>query len=95
MTYNGFPVGLVILLVVAVVCAIILNKTRIGRYILCLGSNKEAVRLSGVDVKNWEMLAFIICGVLVGMGAIFYVSAYTTVQPVMEISTTTKQSPDV
>ena len=80
-TYNGFPVGLVILLVVAVVCAIILNKTRIGRYILCLGSNKEAVRLSGVDVKKWEMLAFIICGVLVGMGAIFYVSAYTTVQP--------------
>ena len=54
--YNGFPVGLVILLVVA-------------------------VRLSGVDVKKWEMLAFIICGVLVGMGAIFYVSAYTTVQP--------------
>ena len=80
-TYNGFPVGLVILLVVAVICAIILNKTRIGRYILCLGSNKEAVRLSGVDVKKWEMLAFIICGVLVGMGAIFYVSAYTTVQP--------------
>ena len=80
-TYNGFPVGLVILLVVAVVCAIILNKTRIGRYILCLGSNKEAVRLSGVDVKKWEMLAFIICGVLVGMGAILYVSAYTTVQP--------------
>ena len=79
--YNGFPVGLAILLVVAVICAIILNKTRIGRYILCLGSNKEAVRLSGVDVKKWEMLAFIICGVLVGMGAIFYVSAYTTVQP--------------
>ena len=79
--YNGSPVGLVILLVVAVICAIILNKTRIGRYILCLGSNKEAVRLSGVDVKKWEMLAFIICGILVGMGAIFYVSAYTTVQP--------------
>ena len=79
--YNGFPVGLVILLVAPVICAIILNKTRIGRYILCLGSNKEAVRLSGVDVKKWEMLAFIICGVLVGIGAIFYVSAYTTVQP--------------
>lgn len=78
---NGLPVGLIILLLVAVVCAIILNKTKIGRYILCLGSNKEAVRLSGVDVKKWEMLAFIICGVLVGIGAIFYVAAYTTVQP--------------
>lgn len=65
----------------AVICAIVLNKTKIGRYILCLGSNKEAVRLSGVNVKKWEMIAYIICGVLVGVAAIFYVSAYTTVQP--------------
>ena len=78
---NGFPVGLVIFLGMAVVCGIVLYNTKPGRYILCLGSNKEAVRLSGVDVKKWEMLAFIICGILVGMGAIFYVSAYTTVQP--------------
>ena len=48
---------------------------------MSLGSNKEAVRLSGVDVKKWEMLAYVICGVLVGIAAIFYVGAYTTVQP--------------
>lgn len=79
--YNGFPVGLVILLAVAVLCAVVLNKTRAGRYILSLGSNKEAVRLSGVNVKKWEMLAYVICGTLVGIAAIFFVSAYTTVQP--------------
>ena len=75
------PTGLIILLVVAVICGIILNKTKAGRYILCLGSNKEAVRLSGVNVKKWEMLAYIICGTLAGLAAIFYVGAYTTVQP--------------
>ena len=78
---GNFPVGLVIFLVFAVICAIVLNKTKIGRYILSLGSNKEAVRLSGVNVKKWEMLSYILCGVLVGIAAIFYVSAYTTVQP--------------
>lgn len=78
---GNVPVGLIIFLAVAVVCAIILNKTRIGRYILSLGSNKEAVRLSGVNVKKWEMLAYIICGTLVGIAAIFFVAAYTTVQP--------------
>ena len=78
---GNIPVGLFIFLAVAVICAIVLNKTKIGRYILCLGSNKEAVRLSGVNVKKWEMIAYIICGVLVGLAAIFYVSAYTTVQP--------------
>lgn len=75
------PVGLIALIIVAFICAIILNKTRIGRYILCLGSNKEAVRLSGVNVKKWQMLAYIICGTLVGIAAIFFVGAYTTIQP--------------
>lgn len=78
---NGFPVGLVIFLAVAIICAVVLNKTKIGRYILCLGSNEEAVRLSGVNTKKWKMLAYVICGVLVGIGSIFFVAAYTTVQP--------------
>ena len=80
-TFNGIPVGLIIFLAVAVVCAVILNKTKAGRYILCLGSNKEAVRLSGVNVKKWKMLAYVICGTLVGIASIFFVAAFTTVQP--------------
>lgn len=78
---GNFPVGLVIFIAVAVICSMILNKTKAGRYILSLGSNKEAVRLSGVNVKKWEMLAYVICGVLAGIAAIYYVAAYTTVQP--------------
>ena len=78
---GNVPTGLIIFLAAAIICGIILNKTKAGRYILCLGSNKEAVRLSGVNVKKWEMLAYVICGILVGMAAIFYVGAYTTVQP--------------
>ena len=50
---GNIPVGLIIFLVVAVICAVLLNNTKVGRYILCLGSNKEAVRLSGVNVKKW------------------------------------------
>ena len=79
--YNGIPVGLILLLIAAVICACILNKTKIGRYILCIGSNREAVRLSGVNTKKWEMVAYVICGLLAGISAIFFVSAYTTVQP--------------
>lgn len=78
---GNLPVGLVIFLTVAVICSVILNKTKAGRYILSLGSNKEAVRLSGVNVKKWEMLAYIICGLMAGIAAIFFVGAYTTVQP--------------
>lgn len=80
---NGvvIPTGIICLLIAAIICAIILNKTKTGRYILCLGSNKEAVRLSGVNVRKYEMLAYLISGILVGLAGIFFVGAYTTVQP--------------
>ncbi|MCT4542696.1 MAG: ABC transporter permease [Vallitalea sp.] len=78
---TSIPTGLIFLLIVAIICALILNKTKAGRYILSIGSNKEAVRLSGVDVRKWEALAYIICGTLAGFAAIAYVGAYTTVQP--------------
>ena len=73
-SYNGFPVGLVIFLGMAVVCGIVLYNTKPGRYILCLGSNSEAVRLSGVNTRKWRMLAYVICGFLVGIGALFFVA---------------------
>ena len=76
-----FPVGIIVFFAIAVICAIILNHTKAGRYILSLGSNREAVRLSGVDIKKYEMLAYVICGILVGISAIYFVGAYTTVQP--------------
>lgn len=75
------PTGLFILLFFALICGIIMGKTKIGRYILCLGSNMEAARLSGINVKKYCMLAYVICGTLVGIGAIMFVGAYTTVQP--------------
>ncbi|MDU7706188.1 MAG: ABC transporter permease [Clostridium sp.] len=75
------PAGLILLLIAAIICAIILNKTKMGRYILSIGSNREAVRLSGVNVKKWEMLAYVICGILAGTAAIFFIGAYSTVQP--------------
>ena len=78
---GNVPTGLILFIVAAIICAIILNKTRMGRYMLCLGSNREAVRLSGVNTKKYEMLAYVMCGILVGIAAIFFVGAYTTVQP--------------
>lgn len=78
---GNIPTGLIIFAVFVIVLYILMNNTKPGRYILSLGSNKEAVRLSGVNVRKWQMLAYVICGTLVGIAAIFFVSAYTTVQP--------------
>ncbi len=79
--WGNFPTGVVLFLGVAVICAVVMHKTKAGRYILCLGSNREASRISGVNIQKWEMLAFILCGLMAGVASIFYVGAYTTVQP--------------
>ena len=53
-SYKGFPVGLVIFLVMAVICGIVLYNTKPGRYILCLGSNTEAVQSFRCRYKEME-----------------------------------------
>ena len=78
---GGFPLGAVYLLVFFILTFIILNKTKIGRYITAIGNNEEAVRLSGVKVGLWKTLAYIIAGLGVGLGSILYSATYTVVIP--------------
>jgi ribose transport system permease protein len=80
-TQSGFPMGLVYLIVFFVIMWIVLNKTKIGRYIFAIGSNEEAVRLSGINVDVWKGLAYVISGFAAGLGSIFYAATYTVVIP--------------
>ena len=75
------PTGAILLVAVAVIAHIILSNTKMGRYTYAIGSNKEAARLSGVDVKRWEMMAYVVAGTCAGIGGIAYAAIYTTVLP--------------
>ena len=80
-TANGFPTGIIVLVVAAIIMSIVLNKTRIGRYILSIGSNEEASRLSGIDTVKWKWGAYIISGLFIGLTGIAYASTYTSILP--------------
>ncbi|PHV70279.1 ribose ABC transporter permease [Sporanaerobium hydrogeniformans] len=80
-TADGFPVGIILLVVAAIIMAIFLGKTRPGRYILSLGSNKEATRLSGVNIVKWETLAYVISGTFAGIAGIAYAAINSTIMP--------------
>ncbi|RKX77436.1 MAG: ABC transporter permease [Spirochaetes bacterium] len=75
------PTGFIVLIITAIIAYLILTKTKMGRYIFAVGSNKEAARLSGVDVQKWEMMAYVISGLTAGIGAIAFAAVYTTVMP--------------
>jgi ribose transport system permease protein len=77
----SIPTGALILFGTAFIAYIILTKTRMGRYTFAIGSNKEAARLSGVNVQRWEMMAYVVSGVCAGIGGIAFAAVYTTVMP--------------
>ncbi len=78
---TSLPTGALVLFGTAFIAYIILTRTKMGRYIFAVGSNKEAARLSGVDVQKWEMMAYVVSGFLAGVGGIAFAAVYTTVMP--------------
>ena len=78
---GAVPTGAFLLALVAVICHLMLSNTKLGRYTYAIGSNIEAARLSGVDVKKWQMMVYIIAGGTAGIGGISYAAIYTTVLP--------------
>jgi len=47
---------------IAILCWIILNRTRLGAHIYLIGDNEQSARLMGVNVKRTRMIVFIMMG---------------------------------
>lgn len=76
-----YPIGFALVFVLVLIMAFVLNHTKIGRYTIAIGSNKEAAVLSGINVKFYHTMAYIISGLFAGLAAIAYSASFPTVQP--------------
>ena len=77
------PNGVLILFLVAVAASIVLNKTVLGRYAFALGSNEEAVRLSGVNVDFWKIVVYAVSGGICGIAGLLIASRLNSAQPAL------------
>lgn len=75
------PVAFLILIALGVIAAIFLNKTIYGRYLLALGRNEEAARLSGINTPTMIVLAYVICSLITGLGGLLFALDYGSIQP--------------
>jgi len=66
----GVPMPVLIMVVVAIPSIVLLRYTLWGRYLLALGSNEEATRLSGVNVHRMKIMAYMLCGLLAGLSGV-------------------------
>ena len=75
------PIGFVWVIILMIVMRYVLNSTKFGRYVIAIGSNKEATMLSGVNVRFYHVMVYTVCGVFVGLAALAYAAATPTIQP--------------
>lgn len=78
----GIPIPSLVLLAVLVASAIILLLTPFGRSVYAIGSNEEAARLSGVPVRLYTIIVYVISGGVSGLAGLVYASQLSIGTPI-------------
>ncbi len=60
---------------------ILLTRTKPGRFLYAIGSNEEAARLSGVNVKLYKTFPYVISGFLAGVAALILSGRLGVIDP--------------
>ncbi len=77
----GLSAALLLAMVVVAALQLVLSHTVFGRRIVAIGTNTEAVRLAGIDPDGPKVAVFALTGLLVGLGAIFYIARLGSSDP--------------
>jgi ribose transport system permease protein len=77
----SFPNAVIVLAVMAVIAAVLLNKTILGRYTYSIGSNEEATALSGIDVRKWKIIVYTFAGLFIGLAGVMISARLGSAQP--------------
>ncbi len=79
----GLPMGIWLLLLVAVVTHLLLAYTTFGRGIYALGANTQAAHLSGIRTDRSLAWLFVLEGVLVGLAGLINMMQNASAEPTM------------
>ena len=81
MAFVGIPYPVLLMIVLAIAASVLLNRSTLGRHLYAIGSNLEASRLSGVNVKGVTLFAYVLSGLLAGLTGCVLMSRLVTAQP--------------
>jgi ribose transport system permease protein len=77
----GLSPAFVSALLLVAVAQVMLARTILGRYMIAVGTNEQAVRLSGIDPRRVKLAVFVIAGGLAGLGGLFNVARLESADP--------------
>ncbi|MGW2146077.1 ABC transporter permease [Nonomuraea bangladeshensis] len=72
------PLATVLVAVLAVVAALVLHATGLGRSIVAIGANVEAAYFSGIRVKRIKLWLFVASGVMASLASLIYTFRYAS-----------------
>jgi ribose transport system permease protein len=78
-----FPVPVIVVAILGIIASILLAKTPIGEYILAVGGNEEAARISGVPIARTKITAYVISGLLAALAAVILVARLGAAEPTL------------
>lgn len=81
LSWIEIPFSGLIMIVVAVLGWLFLNRTVWGRHLLATGENEKAARYSGVRTKSLTVFAYVVCSFLAGLTGILFTLELNSVQP--------------
>lgn len=70
--FIGIPIPIYIMVVMALLAAFIMTKTKFGRYIYAIGGNEKSAIVAGIRVPTVKLLVYIISGFLSAFTAVIY-----------------------
>jgi len=79
--YQGVPIPVLILVVVALIGAFITTSTTFGRYLYAIGGNADSARLSGINNKRNILKVYGILGALTGVAALIFTARVGSAAP--------------
>jgi ribose transport system permease protein len=70
---GGFPLLLLVVIFIVIVCSVVLNRTAFGRKLLLVGSNERVAKDIGINTDRIKSAALIICGTICGIAGCFWI----------------------
>ena len=64
--------------IIAFICAHVLNKTRVGLHLRAVGENPQTADAAGINVQKYKYLATCIGSMIAGLGGLYYVMDYAS-----------------
>ncbi|WP_296001341.1 ABC transporter permease [Rugamonas sp.] len=79
--FLGLSPAILVAIAIVVAGQLVLTKSVLGRHWIGIGTNEEAVRLSGIAPRPRKVLVYALMGLLSGVGALFQVSRLEAADP--------------